>query len=97
MYRNIRTIITFIPLSLLLFACAAPQQVTHIGPDAEVIDGGLHRVNNSALSKAYVDPAFDIDDFEKILIVPLDVSSIALINPDLRSSPNLVPMAEQET
>ena len=92
MYRFVRANLALIPLSLLLFACASPetkpqtQPVIQTGPNAEVIDGNLHRVDNSAVAKSYVDPAFNIDDYEKILIEPLDVSNIAVIAPDYSRS-----------
>jgi len=85
-YRFIRTKLLFISLSLLLFACAVPQPAVQTGADSEVIDGNLHRVDNAAVTEAYVDPGFDIDNYEKILIEPLDVSRIALINPDYSRS-----------
>jgi len=86
-YRHIRTTFVSILLSLLLFACTTPPQPrVQTGPDAEVIAGDLHRVDNSSVSKAYIDPAFYIDDYEKVLIEPLDLSSVAVINPDYTNS-----------
>lgn len=86
MNRRLRITISFITLSLLLTACAAPVPIPQSGPGAEVISGDLHRVDNASVTKAYVDPAFNIDDYEKIFIAPLDVSSIAVINPDYSRS-----------
>lgn len=86
MYRRIRITKSFITMSLLLFACAAPVPTPQTGPGAGVIAGDLHRVDNASVTKAYVDPAFNIDDYEKIFIAPLDVSSIAVINPDFSRS-----------
>jgi hypothetical protein len=86
-YRQIRTTIVFILLSLLLFPCAAAAQpVVESGQDAGVINGNLQPVENAAVAKAYVDPEFDIDNYEKILIDPLDVSSVSLTNPDFTRS-----------
>jgi hypothetical protein len=86
-YRQIRTTVVFILLSLLLFPCAASAQpVIRSGQDAENINGNLQRVENAAVAKAYVDPEFNIDNYEKILIDPLDVSSVSLTNPDFTRS-----------
>ena len=82
MYSQIRTGFILISLTLLLFACAAPQPVVQSGSDAEVLDNTLHKVENAAVTEAYVVPGFNINDYKKILIDPLDVSVVAVINPD---------------
>ncbi len=83
MYRHIRTALVFIPLSLLLFACATtPEPTVQTFSTTEVIDGSLHKVENASVAKAYVDPDFNIDDYEKILIEPLDVSAVTVTSAD---------------
>jgi hypothetical protein len=68
------------------YSCIYPLEFTVDGQDEEVITGNLQRVENAAVAKAYVDPEFNIDNYEKILIDPLDVSSVSLTNPDFTRS-----------
>ena len=99
MYRFCRTLISLIPLSLLLFGCAVPQPkqpTAQTGPDAVVIDGNLHKVDNAAVDVVFLDPTVDFNRFEKILIDPLDVSTIALLDARFNNEGELWELVEED-
>lgn len=73
------TAFSIVPLILLLGACAGEPTV-QTGPDAEVIDGGLYRVDNARVDLAYVDPDKDFSRFNRVMIDPLVVDHVEIIS-----------------
>ena len=53
-------------LVLLLTGCA-PAPTIQQGPDAEITFDGLVRIDNSAFSKAWIDPDVDLTQYTKIM------------------------------
>jgi hypothetical protein len=69
---------------LLLFLAAAftgcsGKPTVQTGPGAEVIDGGLYRVDNSRVDMAYVDPDVDFSRYNSVMIDPLGVDNVEII------------------
>jgi hypothetical protein len=71
----------FLAVISLLASCASVEPTIQTGPDAEVIDGKLHRVDNSSMGIAYVDPGVDFSRFQRLLIDPLGVDNVKIIEP----------------
>ncbi len=69
----------------LLAACTATPEI-QTGDDAEVILGGLHKVDNARTDMAYVDPSADFSKYDKILLMPLGVDNVEIIQPDTSGS-----------
>jgi hypothetical protein len=66
--------------SLLLVACQSPPQI-QTGPDAEVIQGNLVRVDNTSAKLVYVDPDAPFSKYTAILLAPLGVDNVEIIQP----------------
>ncbi len=77
MYKQILVALGVISL---LAACASEPHV-ETGANAEVIDGNLHKVDNSRTDIAYVDPDANFGKYNKILLTPLGVDNIEIIQP----------------
>ena len=75
-----RVFISVIVTSVLL-ACAASEPTIQTGPDAEIVDRNLHRVDNSRADLAYVDPDIDFTRYRRILVDPLGVDNVEIISP----------------
>ncbi len=60
----------------LLFACAGPEPKIQMGDDAEVIMDRLHRMDNTRVGIAFVDPDADFSRFSNIMLDP------QFVNPD---------------
>ena len=75
-----KTRILMLPIACLVAACAQ-DPVIQTGPDAEVIGEGLHKVDNSRMDEAFVDPDVDFSSFDKLFIAQLDVSDVEVIQP----------------
>ena len=73
-------------LALILAACASEPPTVQTGPDAEVIEGNLHRVDNSSVDMAYVDPEVDFSRYNRVMIDPLGVDHIEVITSTNRSA-----------
>ncbi|MDX1735643.1 MAG: DUF3313 family protein, partial [Halioglobus sp.] len=76
------------PLWALAVACvalAACQTEPHIqtGADAEVIDGNLHRVDNTSLDKSYIDPEVDFSQYNAVLLQPLSFDDLKIVQPNV--------------
>lgn len=73
--------------SLLLSACnstpAAPEFSSD--PDAVMMDR-LRLVTNAQVGLAFVDPDADLADFSRVLLDPLDLSSVDITQPDTTGS-----------
>jgi hypothetical protein len=59
-------------------ACAGDPTI-QTGEDAEVIMGGLNRVDNARVKMAYVDPDADYARYARVLIAPLDLDNVEII------------------
>ena len=74
-------------LLLALSACATVGEPTiQTGANAEVIQGNLHRVDNSKAAIAYIDPDVDWSRYTRVMVDPLGVDNVEIIAPDTRSS-----------
>ncbi len=72
-------------IATLVAACSGTPTV-ETGADAEVINGNLHRVDNSRASLAYVDPNADFSKYQRVLIQPLGVDNVEIIQPSKTTS-----------
>ncbi len=72
-------LLTSLLAALLVAACSSPRIQT--GEDAEVIAGGLHRVDHSRAARVYLDPQVDFTRYTAILLDPLDLSEVEIIEP----------------
>ena len=74
-------------LLLILSACAnVGEPIIQTGPNAEVIQGNLHRVDNSKAAIAYIDPDVDWSRYARVMVDPLGVDNVEIIAPDTRNS-----------
>jgi hypothetical protein len=67
-------------LALLAAACTSEPTIQK-GPDAEILGGNLHRVDNSRAGLAYVDPDVDFSRYTRLMIDPLGVDNVEIIQP----------------
>jgi hypothetical protein len=67
--------------ALVLSACTSPAPEVQTGPDAEVIMGNLHRVDNTRASLAFVDPEADFSKYNRVMLDPLDVDNVEIVQP----------------
>ena len=65
---------------LVLSACSQTASIQQ-GDDAEIIGDNLHKVDNSGVSSAYVDPDVDFSQYRKVAIMPLDTHQLEVIQP----------------
>ncbi len=76
MIRRIRTTILPAAAGLMLLCYAGgsgAQPILAIGPDAEVTEDGLHRVDPSIMEQAWVKPDLNLRRYTKILYMPAGV------------------------
>jgi len=69
----------------MLAACAKTPEV-QTGANAEVIDGNLHKIDNSTFKIAYVDPDADFSKYNRVLVTPLGLDNVEIIQPGNSSS-----------
>lgn len=74
--------LTFVSLiaTAALVACQS-KPMLQTGPDVEVIDGNLVRVDHSRADQAYVDPNANFEIYTAIMITPLGVDNVEIIQP----------------
>ena len=74
--------LTFIVLiaTAVLVACQS-KPTLQTGPNAEVIDGNLVRVDHSRADQAYIDPNANFRKYTAIMITPLGVDNVEIIQP----------------
>ncbi len=73
--------------ALMLPGCdTTPQQPEFSDDPDEVMMDRLRLVTNSQAGLAFVDPDADLADFSKVLLDPLDLSSVDIIQPDTSGS-----------
>jgi hypothetical protein len=66
--------------AVILSACQSTPEL-QTGPNAEVIDGNLVRVDNSRARLAYIDPNADFRKYTAILLAPLGVDNVEIVQP----------------
>ena len=71
--------------ALFLTACAGEPEI-QTGDDAEVIMGNLHKVDNSRVQMAYLDPDANLSKYNRVLVRPLGVDKIEIIQPSRTTS-----------
>ena len=81
-----RTLVAAISTALVLNACTTGTPEVQTGDDAEVIMDTLHRVDNSRVQLAYVDPDVDLAKYNKVLVRPLGVNKIEIKQPSQSGS-----------
>jgi hypothetical protein len=77
-----KLLIAAIGAAITLSACSTPAPEIQTGDDAEVIMGGLNKVDNSRTDLAYVDPDADFSKYKKVIITQLGVDNVEIIQPD---------------
>ena len=70
----------------MLTACATKTPEIQTGANAEVIDGNLHRVDNSTFKVSYVDPDADFSKYNRVLVTPLGLDNVEIIQPNRSGS-----------
>ena len=70
----------------MLTACATTAPEIQTGANAEVIDGNLHRVDNSTFKVSYVDPDADFSKYNRVLVTPLGLDNVEIIQPNRSGS-----------
>ncbi|WOJ95611.1 DUF3313 family protein [Congregibacter brevis] len=85
-FKYLPRTLTAVALPLALLVGCAEQPSIQTGEDAEVIMGGLAKVDNSRADLAYIDPNADYARYTKVFIVPLDVDNVEIIQPDTSGS-----------
>jgi hypothetical protein len=70
MWANLKAIFTAAAI-LSLAACSQP--VLQSGPDAEITDDGLVRVNHAQLAETYVRPGINLQNYNSIQLVSGDI------------------------
>ena len=68
-------------LALVLSACAGEPTVQR-GEDAEVIQGGLNRVDHARVDFAYVDPEVDFRRYRQVRLLPLGLDHTEIVQPE---------------
>jgi hypothetical protein len=58
--------------ALFLAACATPEPTIQQGPDAETSFDGLVAIDNSAFSRAWIDPEVDLKSYNKVILGPAE-------------------------
>jgi hypothetical protein len=77
----------FTGFTLVLSGCVNVSEPTiQTGVNAEVIQGNLHRVDNSSAAIAYVDPDVEWSRYTRVMLDPLGVDNVEIIAPSARSS-----------
>jgi hypothetical protein len=84
MQKCFLALLTAVPL---IVACSTTEPTIQTGDNAEVILDRLHRVDNTSVGLAFVDPDADFSQYTKILLDPLDMSSVEIVQPS-RSAGN---------
>ena len=64
---------------VLGLAACSQTPVVQTGPDAEVIEGNLHRVDHSVADKAYRDPAVKLTDYSAVILEPLVMDNVEIV------------------
>ena len=82
MYKKIMTAAV---AALFLAACAGEPEI-QTGDDAEVIMGNLHKVDNSRVQMAYLDPDANLGKYNRVLVRPLGVDKIEISQPSRSTS-----------
>ncbi len=73
--------------SLLLNACSSTPTAPEFSSDPdEVMMDRLRLVTNAQVGLAFVDPDADLAEFNKILLEPLDLSSVDIVQPNTSGS-----------
>ncbi len=79
-------IIMLAAMASVLVACAGSEPSIQQGPDAETSFDGLVRIDNSAFSKAWVDPDVDLKSYDKIIVGDAEFEFRAVKKTPARSS-----------
>jgi Protein of unknown function (DUF3313) len=75
-------------------ATATPRVQTE--PGAEVTDDGLHRVDGGTFARAWAKPGIDLAGYDKILLLPSQMSFREVKDPGLRRNATEFPLDEAQ-
>ena len=84
MQKYLVALLTAVPL---IVACSTTEPTIQTGDDAEIILDRLHRVDNTSVGLAFVDPDVDFSQYTEILLDPLNMDAVEIVQPS-RSSGN---------
>ncbi len=69
-------------LSIFLLSACSKSPVIETGDNATVLDNtNLHKIDNTRVAAAYVDPDADFKQYTKIIIMPLSMDETRIIQP----------------
>ena len=88
-FNKHRSFTVLLLASALGLAACSQTPVVQTGPDAEVIEGNLHRVDNSVADKAYRDPAVKLTDYDAVILEPLVMDDVEIIYDRTRNYRNI--------
>jgi hypothetical protein len=77
-----------------LTAAAAPR--IQVGPNAEVTEDGLHRVDGGTFDRAWVKPGTDLGGYTKVLLVLSEMQFREVKEPGLSRSASEFPLDEKQ-
>lgn len=78
MNKYLATLLIALPF---IASCSTTEPTIQTGPEAEVVLGNLHRVDNARAGLVYVDPKADLSQYSKIMLDPLDTSKVEVVQP----------------
>jgi uncharacterized protein DUF3313 len=67
-----------------LLASAAPR--VEVGPNAEVTEDGLHRIDGGAIDRAWAKPGIDLGGYTKIMLLPAEMTFREVKDPGFNHS-----------
>ena len=73
-----------------LLASAAPR--VEVGPDAEVTEDGLHRIDGGAIDHAWAKPGTDLAGYTKVMLLPAEMKFRDVKDPGLNPSATNYPI-----
>lgn len=74
--------VPYILTIILAIGCSSQPQL-QTGPDAQINENGLVKVDKTVFDTAFVDPNANIKSFRKFYFTPLDFTSIDVIDPEI--------------
>ena len=77
MRRMTWNLVATVTALVALSACAQPLPRLQTGPDAIVSPAGLHKIDNSAFDLAFARPGVDFSQYDKFILEPLQIDSLA--------------------
>jgi uncharacterized protein DUF3313 len=94
-YSALRALVTG---ALLATAAALANATPRIqtGPDAEVTEDGLHRIDGGTLAHAWARPGIDLSKYDKILLLPAEMTFREVKDPGLQRDSSNFPLDDNQ-